>query len=941
MGPDPCPQSITGYCNQFVTDLSSQSPYSYIVGNLTAGKSYYFQVLAHNKNGYGYPAITAPASIVPTFNPPDAPPPVRLVKSTVDSITVEWDYPRENGGVPVQGFELWMDDWAGGNPRLIFDGVEEPETTQFTVSTYSSLSVVAGNSYRFFVRAINYCIATNDQTTCYSPFSEESVFVVRAPRVPLPPPIPYRSSKSTIGAQITSGDSQIVIRWKAPIDNGGSEITDYFVYVATPGQTTFTEYPASSASISNNNANGKQVMEFNFSNPTFKEGDVYRFYIVAKNSVGKGAGSPILSIVAGMPPGTDANRALVYDKIQPSIKSVDSNHITVSWPMPSSNSSGGTPITGYKLFMYTGVGLNTLANPKTVFQEVQKIQTSFITGGVGDVSGSFSIVYNGTSTVDLPHNVSVDEMKASLEDIPGLGTVRVTRTDNSRQQFTWEITFEASAGNLPLVYCTQGRISPNAVIRSTTVVDGTRSRLVYDGTGVPDVRSATVSPLIDGMTYSFKVAPLNAISGGILSAPSLTVVATSGSSATYTTASGSSLISGITNQISEEQIINATNCITITVSRGSKSFTFSMSDTESNITSLFNNLYEVSDNSISVSKVSTLPPTELAFRVIFKNMGDVPLISAVGAPASCASTTTFLEGNRNQFTIEPKQSSGRVLKDILTAQGFAGRDDFLVEMYQDGKWHSDQGVARYNPLEYEIMLIEIPTSTSVKLNFTDYMTPNSKVVYETASISSTSTAREVQQAIEALPNIDSVDVSMNVTGGNSNFRVTFLSNLGPVPLFTTTTQSVIVTEVARGVCEVQTITIANDQEFNREKQFYNVSYTSGTTTTYTISYLSSSSTITFPATNAQFETAVANMIGPNSAPIAIQVSSSSVNDGSKVNTLYDITFISPIGDTAFFTFTKQGSSGDAVLVSYNETSKGSSPISGTFTVFYEGAYTVN
>ena len=193
IGPGACPETTDGICSQLVTDLSGTAPYSHIVANLESGDAYYFQVSAHNKMGYGLPSITAPSSIVPTFNNPGKPPPVRLVESCVaptcafTSITVEWDLPRENGGATVQGFELWMDDWAGGNPRLAFDGTEEPETKNFTVgespsSGETSLTVVEGRSYRFSVRAINYCLKNQPDTVCYSPFSDEAVFVVRKPR---------------------------------------------------------------------------------------------------------------------------------------------------------------------------------------------------------------------------------------------------------------------------------------------------------------------------------------------------------------------------------------------------------------------------------------------------------------------------------------------------------------------------------------------------------------------------------------------------------------------------------------------------------------------------------------------------------------------------------------------------------------------------------------
>ena len=52
---------------------------------------------------------------------------------------------------------------------------------------------------------------------------------------------------------------------------------------------------------------------------------------------------------------------------------------------------------------------------------------------------------------------------------------------------------------------------------------GSDAVLVYDGTGVPDVRAATIENLVPDMSYSFKVAPLTAIGDGVLSGASTTV----------------------------------------------------------------------------------------------------------------------------------------------------------------------------------------------------------------------------------------------------------------------------------------------------------------------------------------------------------------------------------------------------------------------------------
>ena len=185
-GPGKCSMGgVNGLCMGYVNSLSSAPPYSFLMTMLTPGSPYYVRVRAHNMVGFGYPALSKPEFQVPTFKPPGAPPPVRLVSSTVDSITVEWDFPRVNGGATVMGFELWMDEWAGGAPRLVFDGTDEPTTTTFKIDSSTSFGVVAGRSYRFMVRAVNYCIVAQQNTACLGEFSDTSVFAARYLALPI------------------------------------------------------------------------------------------------------------------------------------------------------------------------------------------------------------------------------------------------------------------------------------------------------------------------------------------------------------------------------------------------------------------------------------------------------------------------------------------------------------------------------------------------------------------------------------------------------------------------------------------------------------------------------------------------------------------------------------------------------------------------------------
>ena len=375
-------------CVGYVRDMTSLTPYSHVISHLTTGRPYYVRVAARNIMGYGYSAISLPEFQTPSYRPPGAPPPVRLLTSTSTSIQVEWSYPRYNGGAAVMGFMLYLDDWQGGEPHLVFDGTDQPTVTSFTVgitpSIQNTVGIQPGKSYHFTVRAVNYCAAGKSSVACLGAISAPSVFAARGPRVPLPPAIPYRSSSSLVGNTLSS--ATITIRWTAPVDNGGSAILGYSVWVAAPG-STFYETPVSltnltvCAALPETNplyalctADGNSVLQYTVFG--LSKGNVYRLYVVAKNAMGKSASSPILSVVAGILPGADSAGNLLYSLSVPTITAVDSTTISLAWLMTSSNSTGGTPLTGYQVYMFQGIGVNTLSTPVQVYKEVQVIATS-------------------------------------------------------------------------------------------------------------------------------------------------------------------------------------------------------------------------------------------------------------------------------------------------------------------------------------------------------------------------------------------------------------------------------------------------------------------------------------------------------------------------------------------------------------------------------------
>lgn len=58
-----------------------------------------------------------------------------------------------------------------------------------------------------------------------------------------------------------------------------------------------------------------------------------------------------------------------YASVNPTILAVSSSEVTLSWPAPVD--TGKSPITGYHVYMFDGIGLNSQADPQPVKHEIQ------------------------------------------------------------------------------------------------------------------------------------------------------------------------------------------------------------------------------------------------------------------------------------------------------------------------------------------------------------------------------------------------------------------------------------------------------------------------------------------------------------------------------------------------------------------------------------------
>ncbi len=219
------------------------------VSGLTTGTPYTFKVAAKNSAGTS-PDSAESASVIPAGKPGS--PTIGTVTPGDGEVTVNWEAPLDEGGVPVTGYQV--EAYAQGTGQVGSMVFDDPNTTQ----VYTGLT--NGVTYKFQVRAIN--------EVGIGAASEISELVTPAGQTTKP-------GRPTIGA-VEAGDGEVTLNWTAPEDDGGSPVTGYQVQVYIQGTG--------------------QVGSMVFDDPATTQvytgltnGVTYKFKVRAINAIGTGA----------------------------------------------------------------------------------------------------------------------------------------------------------------------------------------------------------------------------------------------------------------------------------------------------------------------------------------------------------------------------------------------------------------------------------------------------------------------------------------------------------------------------------------------------------------------------------------------------------------------------------------------------------------------------
>ena len=292
---------IVGSTNQPSSIATPTVATTYVIQGLEAGVAYEFFVSAVTAAGVGTASL--PATAIP-FDVPAAPQSL-TVTSLSSSIQLTWTHVSSDNGSVVTGYQVTQSN--DGITWTVVANVSGINTLSTTIRGLTN-----GQMYSFRVAAVNAA----------GPGAPTNV-VAAAPAA-----VPSAPGRPTIN--VTS--SSLSLSWTAPASDGGSPVSAYQVWLSANGATATL---GASSSVTNVTITGLP-------------GNVtYTAYVVAINAAGSSAHSPTATALTATTSVPSAPLALV--------STTSAGTVQLSWTAPSS--TGGTTVTGYKIYSSNDGGL--------------------------------------------------------------------------------------------------------------------------------------------------------------------------------------------------------------------------------------------------------------------------------------------------------------------------------------------------------------------------------------------------------------------------------------------------------------------------------------------------------------------------------------------------------------------------------------------------------
>ncbi|NBX75308.1 MAG: fibronectin type III domain-containing protein, partial [Proteobacteria bacterium] len=424
-------------------DGTSTSPSATVTG-LTNGTPYVFQVAAVNASGTG--SYSSNSNFITPYTLPGAP--TEVSGTAGDSqVALSWTAPASDGGNAITDYLIEYSTDSGSSWTTVNDGTHTSNTATVT-------GLTNGTSYLFRVAAVN-AAGAGDYSIVSSGVTPKTI------------------TNAPTGVSGTPDDSQVLLSWTAPSDDGGSPITDYVIEYSSNGGSSWLTFNDGTSTSASTSVTG------------LTNGTAYVFKVAAVNGSGTGSFS--------------GNSESVTPRTTPEaptsvMGTAGNTQVALSWTAPASN--GGALITDYTIQYSSNDGANWIDFTDGVSPSTSAVVTDLANGtaylfrvaavnvaGTGSTSES-SLGIIPKTTADKPTGVS---------GTPG----------DSQVSLSWNAP--ASDGGSELTdYVIQ--YSSNSGTSWSTFNDGASTST-----------SVVVTGLTNGIAYIFKVAAVNTAGTGAYS----------------------------------------------------------------------------------------------------------------------------------------------------------------------------------------------------------------------------------------------------------------------------------------------------------------------------------------------------------------------------------------------------------------------------------------
>ena len=379
------PNGTSSWSNLEVNTGSPTTRYTH--SGLTAGTTRHYRVSAINSANLTGSASNIVSATTDALNAsrPQAPTSLTASATGRTMIVLSWTAPSSNGGAAITTYKIEVSsDGTSGWADL----VENSSTTY----THTGLTPSSTRYYR--VSAIN-SVGASDPSN-----------VVNATTNAVSAPNPPTALTAT-----TLGSTIINLKWNAPSDDGGAQISGYKIEVSPDGTSSWTNLVANSNSTA-----------LNYSHTGLTAGVTRYYRVSAINSVATSQPSAIINATTGTATAPSAPTELSATAGGP-------NSIDLSWTAPLNN--GGSDINAYLIEVspngiseWSNLVANTgssatdysdsgLTSGTTRYYRVSAISS----GGIGSPSNVASATTSEATSPDAPSSLTANATSTTTIDL--------------------------------------------------------------------------------------------------------------------------------------------------------------------------------------------------------------------------------------------------------------------------------------------------------------------------------------------------------------------------------------------------------------------------------------------------------------------------------------------------------------------------------------------